>query len=291
MQTVMVPLDGSALAESILPLAVGIAKRLKSKLSLVHVASPSKPSGATSVDFLDLAARTVRIIDPAIQVDTTVLSGHPGDQLSLYAEDSGARLVVITTHGHGGVSRLWLGSVAEHIVRNTTTSVLLVRPDITPTFHGYDGNFKSVLIPLDGTPMSSEIISVATQIAGRDDVGYTLFRVIPVTRSAADNQTDIAEEAATLRKAADRQMSRIEQAIWANGFDADSHIRESDNVAQAILRFAYEGDTDLIAMASHGPGGVGRAILGSVSDKILRGANVPVLIRRVPSNSEQNIIG
>ncbi len=312
MHTIVVPLDGSAAAESILPTALNVAKRLNSRLVLLSVFdSPAIPlppamlwggevAGESIADdpvhtekdrlvkSLESSARLLNDADPAVEVRTVLLEGAVGESISRYAQEEDARLIIISTHGYGGVSRVWLGSVSDYVVRHSTASVLLVRPTPMPDFDSNSGSFKRVLIPVDGSSFSEQIINVATQLAGRDDVGYTLFRVVPplnAIQGLRDSDVSFTEKSADIRREADRQLTKLEQAVWANGFDADSHIRESAQPAQAILRFAFESDTDLIAMSTHGRGSIGKIILGSVADKVLRGSTVPVLLRRLPDDA------
>lgn len=310
MHTVIVPLDGSAAAESVLPTAAGVARRLKSRLVLLSVydppAIPYPPAllwggeAAASVpeevslngrrelqEALEQAAKLVKDADASLEVETVLLEGPVAPMIAEYAEDNGARLIVMATHGYGGFSRVWLGNVADHLIRHSTASILLMRPLPLADFQKNLGEFKRVLIPLAENSYSEQIVSVATQLAGREDVGYTLFRVLPPISPAVQavaSREELEQMSSSLRAQADQQLSRLEQGIWANGYDADSQIRVSGHVAQSILQYVTDNDIDLIAMATHGKGALGRLLVGSVTDKIIRGTNVPVLVRRLPDD-------
>ena len=154
-QRIVVPLDGSGLAEAVLPYATTIAKALESELHLVQVVRA--PSDLVNLGFMDplsmssvaipnmetlseaveaqakqaeqyLRGRATEFQEQGLMVRFVVLRGNPSTQIIKYAQDEGADLIAISTHGRSGISRMVLGSVADKVVRQVNIPVLLIRP-------------------------------------------------------------------------------------------------------------------------------------------------------------------
>ena len=175
--SIVVPLDGSAFAERALPVAAGIAARRQVPLRLVrvHVPAASEVHCAEGLviidDQRDLDARIregaylvdqVHALDTPVPVETMLLDGHVSSALARDAKASGAALVVMTTHGRSGLNRLWLGSVADGLVRQGPAPVLLVRPT---SDRPLPRRFERVLVPLDDSPPARSILDDVPLVA------------------------------------------------------------------------------------------------------------------------------
>lgn len=292
---IMVPLDGSAFSESALPWAFAIGDAWDADVEIVNVHEPLPVPefGPIDEDVVDewsqsyLARTALRIADATgRQVTTTVLHGAPVEALQKHEADSGADLVVMATHGRGPLSRLWLGSVADAYVRRARVPVLLTRPDddeqpnlaATPSL-------DRVLVPLDGSDAAESVLAVARDACDSFGVTYDLLRVFPYPdefASAYLPQTVSANAQALEegKQVARAYVERMATALHADGAQAESDVVVDHSPAAGILHHAGEKNVDLIAMATHGHGGVTRALLGSVTDKVVRGAAVPVLVVR-----------
>ena len=298
LRNVLVPLDGSPFAESALPMAADIARRAAARLTLVTVHTPMLPAhGAQGVPALDpgfddemradirayLEMVRLRLAGeaPAIpEVETVVLDGPVPETLAEYAERADAGLLVLTTHGRGGMSRFWLGSVTDALVRRLDVPTLVVRPHAGPV--APSGAFRRVLLPIDGTPESLAGADAAVAVLGTVGVQYTVLRVMStVSRrfltfvSAEGVEDDAADE----REVALQELAVAERRLRDHGADVRGVVRFHGSPAAAIVEYAAESRADLIAMATRGRGPVGRLLLGGVTDKVLRTATVPVLVR------------
>jgi nucleotide-binding universal stress UspA family protein len=303
-RTIMVPLDGSPFGEYALPLALGIARRAGAGVELVHVCTPPIPSGVTAGLGIPVAvdpspeqawergrAYLAQLADYLserwdVPIGTVVLGGLVADTLYDYALASGADLVVMTTHGYGPLSRVWMGSVADTLMRRLPMLLLLVRPraealDLLEAVH--DHAFAHMLIPLDGSPLAEEILEGAMALGKLMDAEYTLLQAVdpPLFRSVpAVHASGVPEQILEQWQAEARAyLAGVAERMRAEGLQVQTSVLHAPP-AQAILDYAREHAVDLIAMATHGRGGVARMLLGSVADKVVRGAGAPVLLQR-----------
>lgn len=306
-RTILVPLDGSEFGEQALPLALGLARSARTALHLVHVHKPVVPSdiadGLITESSLDELARTHerayldRLVDRVrgaadIVATTALLDGPIAETLDQEAQARQAGLTVMTTHGRGPVSRFWLGSVADQLVRRASVPVLLVRPQETTVDLGQAPKLRHVLIPLDGSTLAEEVLAPVEALGILSEADYTLLQVIdPLLPAGRDAEgfvvSGLAPEALKhVRTQAESYLARIAGRSTGRPGKAQTRVIVSTQIAEAILEQARELSADLIAIATHGRGGIRRLLLGSVADKVLRGASIPVLVCRPTSDQK-----
>lgn len=306
-RTIMVPLDGSTFAEHALPIALGIARECGGRVHLVEAHEP--PPVPSSPDILvpydgewDTAMRngersyldsvSNRIEERAgVTVRTELLEGLPAAALAAYAREMEIDLIVMTTHGRGGLSRMWLGSVADGVVRRSGVPVLLLRP--TEADVDYEARLrpKHILVPLDGSDLSHGILESATWLGSLTDARYTLLRVtvpIPVLRAPGPLSDDgfASKLLEDQEQHAHSYLEGVAAGLRSRGLDVETAIVGKAAPATAILEFAASHAVDLVAIATHGRGGWTRLALGSVADKVLRGSVMPVMLYRPPATAD-----
>jgi nucleotide-binding universal stress UspA family protein len=167
--------------------------------------------------------------------------------------------------------------------------VLMLRPargdQSRPT-----GHFTRMLLPLDGSDLAADILPTACDIARASNARIVLLRVVvpvPLGVSLADGSwittATTYDEASTrlLVQYATRYLERVARTVSS---EVESHVIVSDRGASAIIDFARKHLIDVVAMATHGRG-ASRLVVGSVADKVLRGTDIPVLLKR-PANVE-----
>lgn len=291
---IMVPLDGSRFAESALSPALTVSRITGAAVHLAIVEEPI-PSFAYDLDdnvvrewsgkYLDKVVRSARDRTGG-GLDYNVLSGHVVEALEAEAKACRADLVVMATHGRGVLTRAWLGSVTDAFLHNTSGPVLIVRPqeEEPPDILG-DVAYSKVLIPLDGSEVSESVLDHALGFGALFGASYHLVRVVPFPMDVASpylpatfqmNQ-DLVEEA---RSAAREYLEIHAERMRQRGLTVDVGVRVEAQAGHGILKEAEAQECRLIAMATHGRGGLSRAILGSATDKVLRGAHVPLLLHR-----------
>ncbi len=190
-------------------------------------------------------------------------------------------LMVLATHARGGLGRAWLGSVADALIRRVNVPTLLVHPREDAPLPA--STFKHILIPLDGSKLAEETIPLAARIAALCDSRITLLRVV-IPRLVVGRPSYILDFDVQLLEQYERDAERYLESIAARLREStpnvDAIVVLADNPPRAILDWAAEQGADLIAMSTHGRSGFRRFMLGSVADKIVRGAHVPVLLTR-----------
>lgn len=292
-RTLLVPLDGSALAEQALVPAAQLAKSAGASLHLAMVEPPvsvmamaqerSGDVAPTSADELRLGYRQY-LVTMAEAVCTThgvrtgwaLLAGWPPRSLAAFVREHHIDLVVMTTHGRGGVSRFWLGSVADELLRSVTSPVLLFRPGNAPPSH-----FERILIAVDGSAASEEALEPGAA-AGllREGSRITLAQVVepPSGMLSRTLLLPTFDRTAMEREAATARLAQLAKQLREGGLAADVKVVIGAGVAAQILELARAEGSDLIVVGTHGAGGVERLLLGSVADKVVRGATQPVLV-------------
>ncbi|MEJ2205339.1 MAG: universal stress protein [Gemmatimonadota bacterium] len=300
LQSLLVPLDGSEFSERTLPLARGLAKATGASLHLAHVHVSHPPDHFLSntqfhyegLDMEEYDARHKREernylaewesrLARDATVDSALLEGQVAEEIAEYAQRIGADMVLMTTHGHTGVSRMWLGSVADALVRQTTLPLLVIHPG----HHGHVPaevlSFEHILVPLDGSDLSASVLAPAADLARATGARITLTHVVSASAVLGARIFPLLPDDITpaLDKAQDYLEDKAE-GLRADGFAVDVHVEEHEAPGRAIAAIADKLDADVIALATHGYGGLKRALLGSVADKVLRSSPLPLLVQR-----------
>lgn len=287
---ILVPLDGSDFSEQAIPVASSLAERWHAPLRLarVHVPLSSEVHCADGLVVMDNQRDVeARLRDAAyleqqratgsdVGAETVLLQGAAvPTALAADIRQSGARLVVMTTHGRSGLPRLLLGSVADELVKRSPAPVLLVRPQPEQVTRG----FSRVLVPLDDTELARSILCHATRVA-EPGARLVLLNVIePLSwQSWPDHMGTPAPDEREREAAARAWLEETAEPLRSLGFDVETRVSLSRHCAQEILAVARGMDANLIALATHGRSGLARAALGSVADQVVRGTVVPVLL-------------
>lgn len=299
LQTLMVPLDGSTLAEHALPAAVTIARRAGATLHLVRAHEALAPiadvrlrpevDDAVRSEELRYIQRVVARVGAAgVAARGLVVDGAPAEALARYASEHGVDLVVMTTHGRTGLSRVWLGSVADGVMRRAAVPVLMIRPGDETVDVRRGRLFAGILVPLDGSTRAEAVLEPVVALAETTGASLTLLEVVPPAYAipqplgAAWTQTALDQERLESRtELADDYLRAVAERLRLRhpGVEVRTELRVFDRVAPAILERAHSLDFDVVAMTTQGRG-ASRVLLGSIADKVLRGTALPLLVLR-----------
>jgi nucleotide-binding universal stress UspA family protein len=304
-ERILIPLDGSRRAELILGQVARILRRKDSEVLLLRVVEvPSdvrlghSPRAMCRACELERAEARQYIRDlvrklegRGVNVRGSVAEGPAAATILEQAKLERATLIAMTTHGRGGVSRWLVGSVAEKVARASTVPLLLIR-SFRPTPLGdlqsappEELPFRMILVPTDGSPAASRAIGPAAELAELFDAGVTVLHVevpLPVLGTGemgmtpAFRQTPSEKDPATAAPAG---------RLAGHGL-AVRRRTVLGYPAEAILDLAHAEEVDLIAMATHGRSGFSRWFLGSVAERVLRHAAVPLLLVRAGRDKE-----
>ena len=290
--SILLPLDGSQFSEAALPVALGLSRKTGATIRLVSVIEffpTSAPYGwedaARDQALGYLTEMAGRIGERAGgEITMTASVGHAPSVIQAAAEKSD--LVVMASHGRGGLSRAWLGSVADHVVRHAKNPVLLVRPEDAPeTDFAQDWAVSKMLLPLDGSGESEAILEHALELGSLFDASYHLVRVVPTPRLFSSSYPPHLiqanrERALKEEKEATDYLKEHAERMGAEGLTVAHEVLSGGQPAHDILGEARRTGCDLIAISAHGRGSLARAVLGSTSDKVVRGSHLPVLLYR-----------
>jgi len=298
LRSILVPVDGSSLAEQAIPYAIAIAKRAGAhlRIALVHHEIPEVAVFASPKTYTMARLEMQRSEDVYLQalsdrvrkklgdaLSSVALNGPVSPTLAEYVHDSEVDLVVMTSHGRGGVERLRLGSVADQLIRTLTVPTLVLRsgtavPPESPSF-------ARILVPLDGSALAEAALGPASTMAQLCGGSLTLVRIVqPVflcTDPALPLPSTYDEELTEMeRAAAQGYLERMVELLRSQGLQASSRTLVGGAIAPDLMDLVERGQFGLIVLATHGRGGIGRLALGSVADKLVRAAAVPVLVVR-----------
>jgi len=237
-------------------------------------------------------ATTVALLDGRDN-DQDSLDLMPHDRLIANAlhDDAlatGADLVVMTTHSRGEVARLWLGSVADRLVREVCLPILLVRPQQPAPDLADDQAFRHVLIPLDGSPQAEAVLDYAVALIALMRARCTLLQAIdPLLAGHTIPPYTVGltkQQAEQLQTDARSYLARMAERLRAQSLDVQTQVVVAEP-AEAITSYAREHAVDLIAMATHGRHLLSQMVLGRTAAKVVHDARAHVLLYHPPPES------
>lgn len=293
---ILVPLDGSGTAEWALPVAATIARRSGARLHLIIVHAPLAQffPDVTAAGYLGdwedrqqeqetdyVRGVADRLKEAGMRAVAETATGDAADRLA----DRAARLdmVVMTPHGWAGPDRAWLGHVADAVVHHVRRPVLVARArpgDARDHLTAADG-FRNVLVATDGSPAARAAEWHGEHMARLFGARLTLFRAVRaptgpsspyIPHAASLDREAVAEWEVEAREYVETRAGAID------GLDVVTRVDTTYHAARAILEAAAETGADMVAVGTHRDSRLARAVLGSVADKVVRGASAPVLI-------------
>ncbi len=278
--TVIVPLDGSDLAEQALPYAEAIARKANAPLHLMRVVPPDAQASAETEarDYLREQAKNY-----GDRVQISVRMGQPADQIVDGADEMTDPVVVMTTHGRSGIGRWLYGSVADRVVRGSGAPVLLIR---SGTKDRRAETVSTVVVSLDGSVHSEAALPYGKEIAQAFDAELVLVRVAettqlygmlgsePMAPASADTFNEIGQR---LVEEAQEYLAGVAETLRKDGVKVRTETLEGF-AADQLLALEREMSVDLIVMATHGRSGLGRLVFGSVAERILKVGTTPVMM-------------
>lgn len=276
-RAIMVPLDGSPLAEQALSVGASLARRTGAALHLVSARTSPEADGDMP-SYLASIANAVEV-EQGLPARVAVLHGAAADVLLEYARSAPIDLIVLTTHGRGGLKRWWLGSVADQLLRRSGTPLLLLHPCEFPQ----PTTFGRILVGLDGESderileravafgaLSSPVRFILAAVVEPEIPLLTPLALYPHHLGPTWSEQRLAEAEGRLVHHADRLRLR--------GLDVSTKVVEGRGVADSLVELGRALSAECLVVGTHGLEGIERMVLGSVAAKTLRGAEVPVLV-------------
>lgn len=295
---VLVPLDGSPLAEIVFVYAKELALRLGMDVVLLHVCSPaereSTPNYRTyidrAVDIIKHQSEEVQKKSGAkakpVEVHGDLAVGYPAEEILRYADEHNIDLILMATHGRSGVKRWTMGSVADKVLRASKLPVWLVRESIPDEITYDKWPTRRILVLLDGSELSESVLPHVEAVAkqhGTALVDVVLLMVCePMLLPSYYPSTlplNWEDHIARSKRADEEYLGKIGKLLSDAGLKVQSEVLVG-KPADAIVDYVSKNPVNLIVMSTHGRSGLSRWVYGSVAEKVLLGVNSPILLIR-----------
>jgi nucleotide-binding universal stress UspA family protein len=302
---IVIPLDGSELAEGVLPHVVEVIQDRGSQVYLLTIAQVARGTTPVLTDLLSsgntreerqhiekelstyLQKVAGNLAPVAAEVQIGVRFGRPAEEILAFAGEVGADLIVMSSHGRSGISRWVFGSVTDRVLHGALCPLLLVRTASTRPQIAY----QRILIPLDGSEMAEQVLPYASALIRPNYTRIFLTSVLPNgfsdrTVTLLTSSPPGLQLSTTAQPKAEVQLTAylrsVAAALRERGATVQTAVRKG-SPAEEILAHAAENEVDLISMTAHGFSGVSRWVYGNVAGKILQGAHCPILLVRPPA--------
>ena len=303
---ILTPLDGSDVSEQVLPFARAIALQLSLPMTLLMAIEPGHPTigqslnpelhshetdahrAAHAEDYLSSVAAGMR--GAGINSSTVVPRGEPAQSIVDDAAHDPATLIAMSSHGRSGFARWWMGSVADKVLHMADNPLLMVRSRAEQPVDG-EITPERLIVPIDGSDEAEEILPHVANMASGMNIPVELVQVtiseaeyyqamsmglrvlppsLPYFRTFADR----------LEGEANEYISKVRQRLQQQGVARVEAQLLQGGPADRIVDLAASYPHSLVAMTTHGRSGVGRMVLGSVAERVVRQSGGPVLLVR-----------
>jgi nucleotide-binding universal stress UspA family protein len=300
----LVPLDGSQLSEGILPYARSFARALKIPVELLLVIGPeviatfTDPGQGRYVDVVEADMKRdsreylKRVAGSFVEPSCVGCSVEIGGAAEVIVEKGSAQpetLIAMATHGRSGLRRWLLGSVADKVLHATANPLLLVRPaDRGPT-EG-EATLKKIVVPLDGSELAETVLPQIKPLAQEMNLEVVLLRVYSLLTGGYIAEAEAYTPALDkfleeIKEDATKYLEEKSKQLAWEGMKSVSYVLLEGDAPGVIIDFARKTPDNFIGMCTHGRSGVGRWVLGSVTDRVVRHAGDPVLIVRAAARA------
>lgn len=305
-QPILVPLDGSDVADGIVPYVSQIAKTGNVPLVLLTVVdvdaldypnwvSTLSETSAMEVgnahkhqfeenarihayDNLKRMAADLKNEDITAEVRATV--GRPADEILRVADEEGCGLIAMSTHGRNAITRGILGSVTDMTLHASDTPILTIAPERARKYQEDEASLETVIVPLDGSELAERALPYAEKLAGLLSLEILLARVVRFERPHyADSGVELPDLTEQLVHEASEYLERVSKEMGSRGLKVETRVLRGAP-APVLLDLAHKTSQSFIAMTTHARSGLSRWMMGSVAEALVRGSGEPVLLIR-----------
>jgi nucleotide-binding universal stress UspA family protein len=288
---ILVPMDGSALAECALPFAAALGHVLSARITLLRILTP--PHG--HVDPVEwelvraeahgqLARFDQQLTASGLTSSVAVLEGRSADQIIHFAQEHHADLIVLSSHGEGGLTGWVLSSTAQKVVARTHSSILIVPAYAAKGARTAALRFGRILLPLDCSPRAECILPFAAALARAHEAELILAHVVPepeLPRRLLPSSEDVAlARRLTERNQLESEsyLRNVSNDLSAQGIRVRTHAVVSARRPHTILELAEREDVDLIVACAHGATGNANDRYGSTAAHLIQWSNRPIVV-------------
>jgi nucleotide-binding universal stress UspA family protein len=283
---IVIPLDGSKEAESVLPYVRDLAPKFNSRVHILGIGIGRKTRRVNRLleDYINRTANELR--SQNIKAEPVISYGIAADKILDYSTEIEVDLIIMATHGRSGITRWWMGSVAEKVISEATAPVLLVQSKRRRTTASTDRMtpVHKILAPLDGSDVGESALPYAEALAAISQATVNLVQVVSPPGTVEANLLggpDWRKFIKAMRDAGENYLKSTAERFKNKDVKVTYEVLTGDP-ADKIVEYAADKGVSLIAMSTHGRTGLARWVLGSVADKVLHGTRIPVLLVRSP---------
>lgn len=302
-EKIIVPLDGSTFAESVIPHVIALARATDAHITLLRV-MVEDPTACVAVDPVDWQfqkAEAQAYLDEmsdhlaqliSVQPETVLLEGRAADRIIEYARQTECDLVVLSSHGQSGLSGWNVSGVAQKVIRRVGNSILLVRAYQTATGDQEDETtlrYRRIVTPLDGSPRAEHVLPIATALAEWHEA--ELLLVHAVARPTMIQRMPLtAEESALAEQLFERNQTQaqkyLEQLRSRLNPEPQTHVISGENIPATLHKFVTQQAADLVLFSAHGYSAQQQWPYGSlVTSFIDHGATSLLILQDMPPNA------
>ena len=285
---ILVPLDGSNLAELALPYVEELVRAFNSEVILVSVCEPAESQyrhmHQLYIEKLTELVKSYVKVGSRVKVKQVIIDGEPAEEIINYAEKNEISLIIMTSHGRSGIMPWVMGSVANKVTCRISIPVLLIRARVP--YPEKEGLFNKILMPLDGSDVGEAALPYITELTKKVTTEVSLLQVIAPgqhvhTVGGLDYVRFTEQQVEAMKADAKQYLEKVVNKLAGTRGTIRCEVRIGDT-AQELIKFADETNTRLVAISTHGRSGIRQWIFGSVAYKILEAGNIPVLLVRAP---------
>jgi nucleotide-binding universal stress UspA family protein len=301
---ILVPLDGSQLAECVLPHVAAVARSFDAEIILLRILE--KNQAGASAQLFDLLSWQInktratqylektqgRFQESGLRAKTTILEGLEAEGITEFAQNQQTKLIVLSSHGRNGVTQWGLSNVTQKIVLNAPTSLLIVRArlsGVTPETTVY----RRLLVPLDGSQRAENVLPVITHLAHFHQAQIHLVQIVQTPEMARQlpptpEDLDLATRLVARNQAeAGLYLEQVKSRSYLEGLNIQTHLLTTQNAAVALHQLAEQEQIDLVVLSAHGYSGNHQWPYGSmVNNFILYGKGSLLIVQDQPAKLE-----
>lgn len=305
---ILVPLDGSQLAECVLPHVVAIAHSFTAEITLLRILEQNQTgSSAQLFDLLNwqinktkavlyLEKTKARLQELGLRARISIQEGLEAEGISEYAQNQGMKLIVLSSHGRNGLTQWGISNITHKIILSSQTSLLIVRAHqsrVQSEKLSKTPLYQRILVPLDGSQRAENVLPIITQLAQFHKAQIHLVQVLQTPEMArqmppTSEDIDLSNRVvARNREEAGHYLEQVKSRSYLEGIAVQTHLITSENAEVALHQLAEQEQIELLTLSAHGYSGNRQWPYGSMVNNFIMYGKVPLLIvQDLPAKQE-----
>ncbi len=290
---ILLPMDRSSVAECVLPHAVAVARAFESQVMLVNVIdTPQRANWRRAVDPLNWAIRkteadnylsdlAIRLQQATLSAEKQILEGDAAERIVELSGKTDAPLIIISSHGQGGISGWNVSSVVLKVILRARTSIMIVRA-YQPTPTAMTGlSYRRILVPIDGSQRAEYVLPMASTLARFHEAQILLAHVVKrpeLPRRTPPSREDVELADRLVERNRTEAIQYLDDLRSQLSVELEARVLVSDHIAATLHELVEQEKIDLVVLSAHGHSGLTRWPYGSVVMSFITFGTTPLLI-------------